>query len=137
MPLARRSVVVVASLDQRADVTPGARALEADRLFETSRRAEPVLPAEPVEQVPPHRNPDDPVRIGRRIEVVLNQLLLPEEAHRRQVLGTDGVRALTGLLLQCGQPGAARIPAVCGGPGRFAGPAAVDRPHPGPRWYIG
>src|SRR5260370_14596893 len=128
MLLDRRSVVVVASLDQRADVTPGALALEADRFFESSRRAEPVLPAEPVEQVPPHRNPDDPVRIGRRIEVVLNQLLLPEEAHRRQVLGTDGVRALTGLLLEGGQTGDAGITPVAGGPQTFAGAEPFARP---------
>src|SRR5437016_3552022 len=80
-------------------------ALETDRLFESSRRAEPVLPAEPIEQVPPHRDADDPVRIGRRVEVVLQQLLLPEEAHRRQVLCTHGVRALTSLLLEGRQTG--------------------------------
>src|SRR5439155_4983771 len=125
--LDRRSVIVVPSLDQRPDVAAGACALEADRLFEPSRRAEPVFPAEPVEQVPPHRDADDPLWIGRSVEVVLEQLLLPEEAYHRQVLGTHGARALTGLLLERRQTGDAGITAVCGVPERLARLQAVDR----------
>jgi len=59
--------------------------------------------------------------------VVLEELLLPEETHRRQVLPAHGARALTGLLLKGGQTGNAGITAVCGEPERFASLEAVDR----------
>jgi len=124
--LDRRSVIVVPA---STSVRTSRRAPARSRVIASSspRAALSRCSRRPVEQVPPHATPTIQFGSVRRVEVVLNQLLLPEEAHRRQVTRRARRACPDGPAPQGGQTANAGITAVCGEPERFASLEAVDR----------